>query len=65
MQQTLKHETPEFNQPLTLSELIAAATAMLDAGAPRDAEVGMVTGDRGGQRDPDRFLRGIFVRWES
>lgn len=65
MKQQLIHETPAFNQQITLGELVDAATSMLDHGAPRDVEVGMVTADRGDQRDPDVFLRGIFVRWES
>ena len=32
---------------------------------PDDAEVGAIMGDKGSQRDPWPFLRGLSVEWES
>ena len=32
---------------------------------PGDAEVEAIMGDKGTQRDPWPFLRGLSVRWES
>jgi hypothetical protein len=32
---------------------------------PDDAEVGAIMGDKGTQRDPWPFLRGLTVKWET
>ncbi|MGZ4520697.1 MAG: hypothetical protein ACXVXW_09845 [Mycobacteriaceae bacterium] len=32
---------------------------------PDDAEVGAIMGDKGTQRDPWPFLRGLIVKWET
>lgn len=46
-----------------LGELAEAVEAMQKSGAPSEAEILLTLGDKGSQRDPWTFLRGITARW--
>jgi hypothetical protein len=55
----------DFDDSPTLGELLDALTRMRDHGAPNDATVALALGDKGTQRDPWPYLRGLSVTWEA
>lgn len=55
----------EFDDSPTLGELLDQLTQMRDAGADRDATLTISIGDKGNQRDPWPYLRGISVTTEE
>lgn len=65
MKQQVSHITPAPDQQLTLGEALDFLMAARDVGAPRDTELVMMLGDRGSQRDPAPFLRGLSVTWDT
>ena len=55
----------DFEDTPSLGELIEALTRMRDSGAPNDAELLLSLGDKGTQRDPWTYLRGLTARWSA
>lgn len=55
----------DFDDSPTLGDIAEATTRMRDAGAPIEAEIILTMGDKGTQRDPWPYLRGLTARWEA
>jgi hypothetical protein len=55
----------EFDDSPKLSDLTDAVNGMTNAGAPPEAEILLTMGDKGTQRDPWPYLRGLTARWEA
>lgn len=55
----------EFADAPTLGALLEGLTRMRDGGAPLDAELVLSLGDKGNQRDPWTYLRGLTARWQA
>lgn len=67
MKSTLRIEfdDSQFPDTPTLGEMLDALTKMHDSGAPRDAVITPTMGDKGTQRDPWPYVRGLSASWEA
>lgn len=62
----MKHSVSvEFDDSPSLGDLLNATTMMRDTGAPPEAEILLTMGDKGSQRDPWPYVRGLTAKWEA